>query len=102
MRDTPAIEDPLCRVALRGRVVRDWGVRAQAPAGAAERAGGRRGVRAGVRVVPRGGRGRHRVPGPDVLRQLAPEAIVTSLTSGRMRVQGERLTEASAVRSRNS
>ena len=34
------------------------------------------------------------VPSPDVLRQLAPEAIVTSLTSGRMRVQGERLSEA--------
>ena len=34
------------------------------------------------------------VPNPDVLRQLTPEAIVTSLTSGRMRVQGERLSEA--------
>ena len=34
------------------------------------------------------------VPSPDVLRQLAPEAIVTSLTSGRMRVQGERLSES--------
>jgi len=34
------------------------------------------------------------VPSPDVLRQLAPEAIVTSLASGRMRVQGERLSEA--------
>src|SRR5580765_5244250 len=34
------------------------------------------------------------VPGPDVLRQLAPDAIVTALTSGRMRVQGDRLTEA--------
>ena len=34
------------------------------------------------------------VPGPEVLRQLAPDAIVTALTSGRMRVQGDRLTEA--------
>ena len=33
-------------------------------------------------------------PGVDALRQLTPEAIVTSLTSGRMRVQGERLTDA--------
>lgn len=34
------------------------------------------------------------VPSPDVLRQLAPEAIVTALTSGRMRVQGEGLSDA--------
>jgi len=34
------------------------------------------------------------VPSPDVLRQLTPDAIVTSLTTGRMRVQGERLSEA--------
>jgi polyvinyl alcohol dehydrogenase (cytochrome) len=34
------------------------------------------------------------VPSPDVLRQLAPEAIVTALTSGRMRVQGEQLSDA--------
>ncbi len=31
-------------------------------------------------------------PTPAALRQLAPEAIVTSLTSGRMRVQGEALS----------
>ncbi len=34
------------------------------------------------------------VPSPDVLRQLAPEAIVTALTSGRMRIQGEGLSDA--------
>ena len=33
-------------------------------------------------------------PSADVLRQLSPDAIVTALTSGRMRVQGERLSEA--------
>jgi len=32
-------------------------------------------------------------PSAEVLRQLAPDAIVTALTSGRMRVQGERLSE---------
>ena len=34
-----------------------------------------------------------RAPTLDALRQLAPDAIVTSLTTGRMRVQGERLSE---------
>ena len=34
------------------------------------------------------------VPSTDVLRQLDPGAIVTALTSGRMRIQGEPLSEA--------
>jgi polyvinyl alcohol dehydrogenase (cytochrome) len=33
-------------------------------------------------------------PNTEALRQLSPEAIVTALTTGRMRVQGERLSDA--------
>ena len=32
------------------------------------------------------------MPTPEALRQLAPDAIVTALTSGRMRVQGDALS----------
>jgi len=38
------------------------------------------------------GGGAGAVPTPDALRQLAPDAIVTALTSGRMRVQGDALS----------
>jgi polyvinyl alcohol dehydrogenase (cytochrome) len=62
--------------------------RAQTPAGAGAAVFERECASCHIRTAPSS------VPSPDVLRQLAPEAIVTSLTSGRMRVQGERLSEA--------